>query len=441
MVMQKRLAATEIFIAGLMAVQPGLLISQQVRRSRGDLVVGGWIMDRREIGKLIILGVGKAAGAMADAVEQELREWISGGLVVTKKGYGLPLEYLRSIEAGHPIPDQAGMKASQTFINMVTPLQEKDLLILLLSGGASALLPDSTDIPLPEVQEIFSMLLRSGADIREMNTVRKHLSSIKGGNLARLAWPARVFTFILSDVVGDPLDVIGSGPTVPDPTTYADAYSILEKYDIWTGAGDAVKNWLRSGMEGVIPETPKPGDPVFDRVENMLIGNNSMALRAAADKARQMGYHVELRQEPMQGEARTLAAELATDFLTYKGPRPACIIMGGETTVTVTGNGKGGRNQELALAILDAWMVMGIGPEKLPTVLCAGTDGTDGPTEAAGAFADDNLMAIALGMDMDPHEYLANNDSYAYLEAAGAQLFTGPTFTNVADMMVVLMEP
>jgi glycerate 2-kinase len=438
--MKRRLEATDIFVAGLMAVQPGSMIANLIRRSRRELVIGGRIYDRRDLNNIVVLGVGKAAGAMADAAEQELREWISGGLVVTKPGYALPLEYLRCMEAGHPIPDQNGVRAAQAVVNLVAPLQENDLLILLLSGGASSLLTDGLDIPFQEVQDLGTLLLHSGADITEMNTVRKHLSSIKGGNLARLAYPALVYSFILSDVVGDALDVVGSGPTVPDPTTYGDACAILEKYGLWGKAGDSVRDRLNRGREGLIPETPKPGDPIFERVENLLIGNNRMALEAAAVKAAQLGYHVVLRDEPMQGEARLLARELAHELLAYEGPRPACLIMGGETTVTVTGTGRGGRNQEFVLAMLCAWMDMEAPPERLPTVLSAGTDGTDGPTGAAGAFADGNLMAIAKIMEEDPHQFLSNNDSFTYLDIAGAQLFTGPTFTNVADMLVVLMD-
>ena len=439
-VMKKRLDATDIFVAGLMAVQPGHLISEQIRRYHNDLSIGGRHFDRRELNHIIVLSVGKAAVSMADTVEQELREWISGGLVVTKPGYGLELEFLRCIEAGHPIPDQMGMQATRAVMDLVTPLQENDLVILLMSGGASSLLPDTMEIPFEEVRDLFTQLLRCGADIAEMNTVRKHLSAVKGGNLARLAWPARVFSFILSDVVGDALDVVGSGPTVPDPTTFREACDILEKYGIWETVSGPVREHLSSGRDGLIPETPKPGDSLFDRVENRMIGNNMMALQAAAHKAAEIGYHVELRNTPLLGEARTLGAEFARELLDYEGPRPACLIMGGETTVTVTGNGKGGRSQEFALAMLCAWLDMEVQSDKLPTVLIAGTDGTDGPTDAAGAFADENLVAIAKILEQDPHAYLRNNDSYSYLDIAGAQLFTGPTFTNVADMLVVLMD-
>jgi hydroxypyruvate reductase len=421
-------------------VQPGTLISRQVRRSGHELWIGDHVYDRHALNNIKVVAVGKAATTMADTVEQELREWITGGLVVTKRGYALPLEFLPIMEAGHPIPDRDGVRAAEAVVGLVRHLQENDLLLLLLSGGASSLLSDVANIPFNEVQDLFDLLLRSGADIREMNTVRKHISSIKGGQLARLAWPAKVHAFILSDVVGDALDVVGSGPSVPDPTTFGDACAILDLYGIWDKVGDSVKDRLLRGREGRTPETPKPGDPLFANVENTLVGNNWMALVAASQKASELGYHVELRETPLVGEARSLARDLAQEFLEYKGPRPASLIMGGETTVTVTGNGKGGRNQEMALALLCAWIDMGVHPDKLPTVLVAGTDGTDGPTEAAGAFADGNLMAISAILEQDPHEFLLNNDSYTYLGIAGARLFTGPTFTNVADMLVVLFD-
>jgi glycerate 2-kinase len=438
--MTSRQDAADIFKAGLMAVRPGTLMANQVRRSPDGLLVGGRLLPRDAWDRLIVLGVGKAAAAMADAVERELGDWVCGGLVVTKTGHGLPLRYLPCIESGHPIPDAIGREASQAVLDLVATLGDGDLLLVLVSGGASALLPDSGGLPFDEVQDIFRMLLHSGADISEMNAVRKHLSAIKGGHLARLVYPARVVTLILSDIAGDALDVVGSGPTAPDPTTFADACAVLEKYGLWEKAGARVRDRLQRGREGYLPETPKPGDPIFGKVDNRVIGNNRMALEGAAARARQLGYQVDLRLVPISGEARLLAEALAREFLSYDGPRPACILMGGETTVTVTGTGKGGRNQEFALALLCAWRDMGIAPDELPTVLSAGTDGTDGPTEVAGAFADGNLLSTSLSMEQDPRAFLADNDSFTYLGAAGARFFTGPTFTNVADMLVVLID-
>jgi glycerate-2-kinase len=430
----------QVFQSALEAVQPQALLPAWVEREGDRIRLADQHFRRSEIRHLYVVAVGKAAAAMGDTLEQILGNAISEGIVITKKGHGLSMEFMRCIEAGHPVPDAASLEAAYAVENMLRHVSERDLVLVLLSGGASSLMADLVPgVEFRAISELFDVLLRSGADIREMNTVRKHFSRLKGGQLARLAAPARLLCFALSDVTGDAPDVIGSGPTVPDPTTYGDAYVILEKYGLLAGLDRSLASWLDKGLRGEVPETPKPADPVFHGTRFYLIGNSGQALEAASAKALSLGYAV-LKDTPMlRGESREQAWALARDLESYSGPRPACILLGGETTVTVKGNGRGGRNQEFALALLQYWQEKEFKPEQVPVVLCTATDGTDGPTDASGALVDGQVLQWSRDAGMDPAWYLERNDSYTFFEHSGAQFFTGPTHTNVMDMVIALL--
>jgi hydroxypyruvate reductase len=308
------------------------------------------------------------------------------------------------------------------------------MVIALISGGASALMVDCPPgVSLPELQQVFARLLACGADIAEMNIVRKHLSpGIKGGQLVRSAFPATLISFILSDVPGDRLDSIASGPTVPDTSTFKDAWEILKKYDLIQSLPLSIRDWLNNGVAGNIPDTPKPGDKIFDNSHNFLIGSNHIALQAAKAKSEELGYNTSILSESLTGEARFKAAEVVKLAQKYTGPRPACLLLGGETTVTIKGEGTGGRNQEFALAALVALK----NASSVPVILAAGTDGTDGPTPAAGAVIDEETLKTAL----NPKLYLEENNSYNFFLQAGGHIITGPTQTNVMDVVVVLID-
>jgi hydroxypyruvate reductase len=318
-------------------------------------------------------------------------------------------------------------------------LNARDLLIVLISGGASALLPAPVEpITLSDKQQTTDLLLRAGADITELNTVRKHLSALKGGNLAALAYPATTISLVLSDVIGDRLDVIGSGPTVPDSSTFSDAFAVIQKYKLTRRIPKAVRRRLEAGAAGKAPETPKPGDPLFRNVHNVVIGSNRLSLEAAAGQAKALGYRTLILSSTMQGEAREVArvhAQILREVHLSGHPlrRPACILSGGETTVTVTGSGKGGRNQEFALAA--AIDIAGLNDA---LVLSAGTDGTDGPTDAAGAIATGDTVKRAAALGLDARKHLCTNDAYPFFDALCDLIRTGPTGTNVMDIHLLL---
>ena len=428
-----------IFLHGVAAVHPRELMRRnvQVKPAARVINISG---DDYVVGDdacVWVLGAGKAAAAMA----QELENILEGhfpvqGAVVTKYGHALPLQRLELMEAGHPVPDQNSVAASVKLLEIAGKARPDDLVIFLLSGGASSLLADvPAGCSLAEVQQLFEALLKSGADIREMNTVRKHLSAIKGGQLAKIIYPATLCTLILSDVVGDDLSVIGSGPTVPDPTTFADTIAILRKYHLTEKISAHLLLHIDNGLAGKIPDTPKPGDNHFGQAHNYLAGTNRIALEAAADKARASGYHTQVLSAEITGEANIVATTLIQQALDYKGPLPACLLNGGETTVHVTGSGLGGRNQQLALAA-------GIALEEHPrlTFLSGGTDGNDGPTNAAGAIADASVIINARKMHLDPNSFLQDNDAWHFFSKAGGLMVTGPTQTNVMDLMIVLIS-
>jgi glycerate-2-kinase len=430
---------SEIYEAAVRAVQPQVLLPAWVDREGDRIRLGDQVFDRSAVRHFYVVAIGKAAAAMADMLEQVLGDAISEGLVITKGGYGLELQYMRCLEAGHPVPDARSLEAAYALENLLRYTSERDLVLVLLSGGASALIADLVPgVTLEAVMGLFRDLLRSGADIREMNAVRKHFSRLKGGQLTRIVYPAQLVCFALSDVIGDAPDVIGSGPTVPDPTTFADAQAILLKYDLIKHLDPALLAWLEKGLRGEVPDTPKPGDPVFDRSRFHLIGNNGLALQAAAARAMELGYAVLMETAPVQGEAREQGIAFGSMLQDYRGPRPACILAGGETTVQVTGSGRGGRNQECALSLAAYWI--DTPPPVVPMILFAATDGTDGPTDAAGALVDGELLTWCRQQGIDPLTYLRNSDSYGFFRQTQHHFFTGPTHTNVMDLVIALVH-
>jgi hydroxypyruvate reductase len=433
----------QIRAAALEAVEPAAAVRRFLFREDDRLRVGVQVVPLHPGRQVRLVGAGKAAVPMARAAAALLGKRLGPGVVVTKYGHldGSPFPPgVKAIEAGHPVPDDAGLEAVAEIEALLGGLNEEDVVLALFSGGASALLPDpAPGITLADLQATTGALLRSGAPIGEVNAVRKHLSRLKGGQLARLAHPAAVATLILSDVVGDPLDVIASGPTAPDPTTFADAWGILERRGLLATVPPAVRRRLRDGVEGQLPDTPGPGDPAFARVLNVLVGSNRLAAEAAVSAAQRLGYQALLLSTFVEGEAREvakLAVSLAKEILASNGPvrTPACLVLGGETTVTVRGGGRGGRNQEIALAA--ALALEGI---EGASILALATDGTDGPTDAAGGIADGGTSSAIRAAGIDPAAALRENDSYPALEAGRALLRTGPTGTNVNDLLVILV--
>ena len=382
--------------------------------------------------RVVVLGCGKASGAMARAAEDVLGDRVAEGFVVVKDGYTVPLARIHLSEAGHPVPDERGLAASATLLELARSAREDDLVLFLVSGGGSALTPaPAPPVTLTEKQEVTRLLLTAGATIGELNAVRKHLSRFKGGLLARAAWPATVLTLALSDVIGDPLDVIASGPTAPDPTTFAVALEVLERRRVWVRTPASVLDRIEAGLKGQIEQTPKPGDPVFSRVTNLVIGNNALITDAAVAAAQRLGYRPHFLTRELQGEAREVARELLERARGLQPP--ACLVAGGETTVTVRGRGKGGRCQEFALAA-----ALELQPGDGLTVLAAGTDGTDGPTDAAGAVVDGATVGKGSAAGADARRALADNDAHHFLGASGDLIVSGPTNTNLLDLYLVL---
>ena len=441
----KRMAKA-IFSKALSAVDPSKILKDRLRIHGDRLFIkmdgnSEKVFDLNTFDKIFLVGTGKASAAMALSVEEIFGGRLTKGIITTKYGHLLPLNKIKVIEAGHPIPDQKGSEGAKKIQRLLKESGPKDLVIFLLSGGGSALLPFPADhIDLREKQEVTQFLLDSGADIREINTVRKHISLIKGGWLAKWAYPSTVIGFILSDVVGDQLDVIGSGPTVPDPSTFEEAFEILKKYNLLNEISPSIQNHLRWGKEGKIEETPKPGEVVFEKVYNSLIGSNTLALLEAKREAESLGFNTVILSSSIEGETREAArfhTAVAKEVISSGNPvpKPACILSGGETTVTIKGNGLGGRNQEFALA--GALEISGI--EKV-VILSGGTDGTDGPTDAAGALVDHTTVQRAKTISLNPKTHLENNDAYPLFQKLGDLLITGPTYTNVMDVRIILVD-
>lgn len=432
--------ALAIFKAGLQAADPLEAIHRHVKRIGLKLQVGERVYNLSDYERIYVIGGGKAGAPMARAIEDLLKGRITAGLINVKYGHLAELEVIRLNEAGHPIPDEAGVRGAQEIVELARQAGEKDLVICLISGGGSALLPlPIPGITLEEKQMVTQLLLACGATINEINTLRKHISQIKGGQLARIAMPATLISLILSDVIGDPLDVIASGPTVPDESTFQDCWRILEKYQLVDRIPRSVLNHIRAGLSGQVAETPKPGDPAFSKTQNLIVGSNLLAVKAAAQKAKELGYNTLILSSFVEGETREVAkvhAAIVKEILNSGNPipPPACIISGGETTVTLKGKGLGGRNQEFVLAA-----AIDIAGLKDVVILSAGTDGTDGPTDAAGAIADGSTVQRAKDLNLDPFKYLQENDSYHFFQPLEDLILTGPTNTNVMDLRIMLV--
>jgi glycerate 2-kinase len=430
--------AIEIFNEALRAVDPYAAVGKHVEHIRAICRDAG-------LRKIYVVSFGKAAYPMARALADALPDRIVRGVVVTKYGHvsgeTLPATF-EIYEAGHPVPDEQGVAGAVQVIHLLEEADRESLVVCLISGGGSALLAaPSEGVSLDEKQQVTRLLLQAGADIVELNTVRKHLSRVKAGRLAEAAWPARVLSLILSDVIGDRLDSIASGPTSPDRTTWTDALDVAARYDLEGKIPPKLMQMLRDGAAGRIPDTPKQGDPVFEGVENIIIGSNRIATEAARQKALALGFEPVVLTSELQGEARDAAQWLYRQVLESQsclasGRNKICLIAGGETTVTVRGSGLGGRNTEMALAFAVA-----IEGTSGITFLSAGTDGTDGPTDAAGAIADGQTIPKARALGLDPQPFLDNNDSYRFFEKTGGLFKTGPTGTNVMDLQVILIEP
>ena len=432
--------ARQIFQAGLQAVDPVEAIIGHVTLQDKALIISGRQFNLKDYDRILVVGAGKAVAPMAKAVEDLLGNRISDGVIVVKDEHGLPLKKIKICEASHPVPDERGVQGTEEILSLVETAGKRDLIICLISGGGSALLiAPAGDISLEDKQNATKLLLACGATIHEFNTIRKHLSRAKGGRLAQMAYPATVTSLILSDVVGDDLDVIASGPTVPDSSTFDDAVQILKDHGIWDRLAPAVRNHLEKGASGQIEDTPKSDNAVFQQCSQVLVGTNLQALKAAGQEARKLGYRPLILSSKVEGEAREVArfyTAIAREVLSSGNPlKPsACILAGGETTVTLTGEGRGGRNQEFALAA--ALTIAGLNNI---VVLSGGTDGTDGPTDAAGAIADGTTVTRALEKGLDPKDFLRRNDSYSLFQPLEDLLMTGPTRTNVMDIYLMLV--
>jgi hydroxypyruvate reductase len=433
----------EILLAGVERVDAGRVVRDGLSLVGETLRIADQSYALNDFERIVLLGMGKASAAMAETVLAILGDRIADGLVVTARGAGLDMHGVRVIEAGHPIPDEDGLAGARELAELAASCGERDLALVLLSGGASALAPlPAEGVGLDDKQRAASLLLRAGAAIHEVNAVRKHLSAIKGGGLARMLAPATSATLIISDVVGDRLDVIGSGPTVADSSTFADALDVVERYSLGGEMPEAVMVRLRRGAAGEVPETIKPGDAVLKRTQPFICAGNALALEACAEAARSRGYTPMVLSDRLQGEAREVARALVAVAQRVAAadepvPKPACVLAGGETTVTVRGEGKGGRNQELVLASLAALAEDPALGERIAAG-SLGTDGIDGPTDAAGAVA--NLDALEATGLRQARTRLADNDAYGFFKEAGGLVRTGPTRTNVMDVVGYLVE-
>jgi hydroxypyruvate reductase len=438
-----RRAAMRCLERALRAADPAAAVRRVVLLEADALTVADQKYDLRQVRTISAVGAGKAAATMASALEGILGDRLTAGIVSVKYGHGVATSRVEVREAGHPLPDAASVAAADAVLALADRAGEEDLVCVLLSGGGSALLvAPSEGATLDDKLAVSRLLLSAGAPIGELNAVRKHLSRIKGGHLARRIAPARIVTLALSDVLGNPLDVIASGPTAPDRSTYTEALDALGRRGVMDAAEKAAPHAvarLRDGAAGRHPETPKPGDPVFERTQAVIIGDLAQAVRAAQTASEDQGYATVVLGDAVEGEAREVGAALgrrARDALDGRyGPLPVCLLQGGETTVTVRGSGKGGRNQEVALGA--ALEVVGL-PGTL--VLAVGTDGTDGPTDAAGAVADGWTLERARRLGLDPLEHLDRNDAYPFFAALGDLIMTGPTLTNVNDLMMAFVD-
>ncbi len=437
--MDPRQTATEIFLAGVESVKPENLIKQFVSIEQHNLQIENFQFDLSTIANIYIVGVGKASAAMAQTIESILGSRITEGHIITKYEHSVQLQFIGITEAGHPVPDENGIKGTEIIMSIAKKAEKDDLLICLISGGGSALL---TDIPegcsLNDLKKLNNILLKSGAAIFEMNCIRKHLSKVKGGLLAKTAYPSRVLSLILSDVIGDPLDVIASGPTAHDPSTYADAISIINKYNIKNEIPIQIYQLLEDGVNNKRQETLKESDEALELTSNLIIGTNKLALKIAKQKAALFGYETKIITDKLEGNVMDVAKYIIDSIKNAKKENiheKTCLLFAGETTIKVEGEGLGGRNQHLALLIAKL-----LKEEPGITFLSAGTDGTDGPTDAAGAVVDSFTSQTASDLQLNMEHYINNCDSYHFFQEVGGLVKTGPTQTNVMDLMVVLIS-
>jgi len=432
--------AAGIFRAGISAVDPDICVRQSLVLVNNMLHIKAHSFCLDDIRRIYLIGAGKASAAMVQTGEGILGDLIHDGLVITKYDHGVPLNRCRLMEAGHPLPDDNGCRATDELLSLVSRAGPRDLILFMISGGGSALTPaPATGIGLADKQETTRRLLSCGATIHEINTIRKHLSRIKGGQLCKIAQGARVVSLILSDVIGDHLDIIASGMTTADPGTFEECRNILTRHQLWDTVPPSVRHHIEAGIMGKIPETPKPGDALFDKVHNYIVGSLFDALNAAEKEAVKAGFHPMVLSSMIQGEAGEVAKVLCAvakevTLANRPVPRPACVLSGGETTVTLKGRGTGGRNMELALAAAVAMKDM-----HNVVMLSAGTDGTDGPTDAAGAFAHGTTVTRAGTRGLSAEQFLADNNSYVFFQELGDLFITGPTRTNVMDMQIILI--
>lgn len=430
-----------LFTAAVDAVNPRHLIQRVVQLDHDYLIVH--TPDQPQsiplTGRIFILGAGKGAGLLAQGLETVLGERVTGGVVALPRGQQLHLKRVRSVQAEHPLPGSGSLLAAEQMMSLLTEKTDTDLICFCLTGGASSLLVSPVPgLSLADKLEVNRQLIACGADIGAINTIRKHLSRLKGGGLARLVFPSPLISFILSDVVGDDLSTIGSGPTVPDPTTFRDAWRLLHAFAILDKIPAAARTYLQEGCAGLHQETPKPGDEIFTHVSNILIGSNRIALEAAATKAKLLGFIPQVVDSPLRGDTAEAARQFSHTMqkVLASNETPVCLLAGGETTVRVTGSGKGGRNQEFALVVAQT-----LQQDTRWALLSAGTDGIDGPTDAAGAFVDGHSIKRAREKGFDPQKTLNMNDSYSFFAALGELFCPGQTGTNVMDIKIALLRP
>ena len=432
--------ANEIFKAAVQAVDAEQCVRSFVSRSGQMLTINERDYNLSNFDTVYVVGAGKASPRMARHLVEVLGDDLTGGVINTKYEHGEELAKIDVVECGHPVPDESGVGGTNRILEILEGADERSLVVCLLSGGGSAIMPAPVaGCSLEDKQETTRLLLECGANIVELNAVRKHLSKVKGGGLARAAFPATVVALMLSDVIGDPMDVIASGPTVPDTSTYKTCREIFDKYELFEQLPSSVQSRMNDGLAGQVEDTPKPGDEALGRVQNVVVGSNGLAVEAAEAKAKELGYNTLKLSTRLEGEAREIAhvhAAIAKEILSSDAPVqvPACVIAGGETTVTVRGSGKGGRNQEMALAA--AILLKGWGPA---VFFSGGTDGTDGPTDAAGAVADGETIERAEATGLSAISYLKDNDAYHFFKPLDDLVMTGPTGTNVADVAMVLV--
>jgi len=433
--------ARAIFEAGLKAVDPINAVKNHIKRDGNKLRLQDMEYELGDYENIYVVGMGKAAASMAKAIEEILGDKLTQGIVNVKYGHTAPLDKIKTNEAAHPVPDEAGIAGSKEIIELLKQTGDKDLVICLISGGGSALLPSPAgDLTLEDKQGVTKALLECGANIHEINSIRKQISAVKGGRLAEHVYPSTLISLILSDVIGDDLDVIASGPTVPDTHTFHDCRNIIQKYKLDERVPKRVIEYIEKGCDGEIEDTPKADSPVFKRTQNTIVGSNIIAVNAAKEKAEKLGYNSIILSTFIHGETEEVAkvhTAICKEIISSGNPvkKPACIISGGETTVTIEGKGQGGRNQEFVLAAA-------IDIEGLDNtiVLSGGTDGNDGPTDAAGAIADGTTIHRAGELGLNAYQYLCENNSYNFFKPLGDLLITGPTNTNVMDLRVLLVS-